>query len=191
MQRCFITLITIICSALLTGCSADMRTVSAEDSGEAKSDSRYSCVAVEDGFEITFYSGTNQIIFSECYPVEPAISQVTENIFEIRISVGSPAAYVSYFDTENAEESETFFNPLLIGGRYVAYMEDGELILKDIFHKDLLYMTISRDFTKTADPVSAIIAIEMQDEGTITLSYYRGENYEETSEILEVVIENE
>lgn len=70
-------------------------------------------------------------------------------------------------------------------------MEDGELILKDIFHKDLLYMSISRDFTKTADPMSAIIAIEMQDEGTIVLSYYRGENYEETSEILGVVIENE
>ena len=87
---------------------------------------------------------------------------------------------------ENAEESETFFNPLLIGDRYVAYMEDGRLILQDIFHKGLLYMTISRDFTQTADPMSAIIAIEMQDEGTIALSYYKGDNYEETSEVITI-----
>lgn len=156
------------------------------DSGEAASVSRYSCIAVEDGFELTFYSSTNEIIFSEWYPKEPAISQVTENIFEIRINVGSPAAYVFYFDTENAEESETFFNPLLVGDRYVAYIEDGKLILQDIFHEGLLYMTISRDFTQTADPMSAIVAIEMQDEGTITLSYYKGENYEETSEVITI-----
>lgn len=154
------------------------------DSGEAASDSPYSCVAVEDGFELTFYSSTNEVIFSEWYPKEQAISQVTENIFEIRISVGSPAAYVYYFDIENAEESETFFNPLLIGDRYVAYMEDGKLILQDIFHEDSLYIKISRDFTQTADPMSAIIAIEMQDDGTIALSYYKGEDYEETSEVI-------
>lgn len=154
------------------------------DSSEAASDSRYSCIAVEDGFELTFYSSTNEIIFSERYPKEPAISQVTENIFEIRISVGSPAAYVCYFDMENAEKSDTFFNPLLIGDRYVAYMEDGKLILQDIFHEDSLYTKISRNFTQTADPMSAIIAIEMQDDGTIALSYYKGEDYEETSEII-------
>ncbi|MDE5589721.1 MAG: hypothetical protein K2J60_11385 [Acetatifactor sp.] len=65
-------------------------------------------------------------------------------------------------------------------------MEDGRLILQDIFHKGLLYMTISRDFTQTADPMSAIIAIEMQDEGTIALSYYKGDNYEETSEVITI-----
>lgn len=210
MQRHFFILIIMVCSVLLRGCSDYVgieHTEAAEqrmpenpvaeddiseikepkrDSGEAASDSRYSCIAVEDGFELTFYSSTNEIIFSEWYPKEPAISQVTENIFEITISVGSPAAYVFYFDMENAEESETFFNPLLIGDCYVAYMEDGKLILQDIFHEGLLYMTISRDFTQTADPMSAIIAIEMQDEGTITLSYYKGENYEETEDYLKI-----
>lgn len=158
----------------------------AEDSCEIEQDSRYSCVAVEDGFEITFYSNTNEEILSEYYPKEPTIRQITENIFEIRISVGSPAAYVFYVDTDNAEASETFFNPLLIGDCYVAYMEDGKLILRDIFHEESLYMAISRDFTKTADPISAIIAIEMQDRETITLSYYKGEDFEETSEIITI-----
>lgn len=128
----------------------------AEDWCEVEQNNRYTCIAVEEGFEITFYSSTNEIIFSECYPKEPAISQVTDSIFEISISVGSPASYIFYFNIENAEISETFFNPLLFGDCCVAYMENGKLILRNIFNEDLLYMTISRDFTKTADPMSAI-----------------------------------
>lgn len=159
----------------------------AEDSCEVEQNNRYTCIAIEEGFEITFYSKTNEVFFSEWYPKEPAISQVTENIFEICISVGSPASYISYLDIENAEISETFFNSLLFGDCCVAYMEDGKLILRDIFNEGLLYMTISRDFTKTADPMSAIIAIEMQDEGTIILSYYKGEDYEEISEEIKVI----
>lgn len=157
-----------------------------EDSRVSEPNNRYSCIAVEEGFEITFYSSTNDIIFSECYPIEPGISQITENIFKVSISFGSPAVDIFYIDMENAEISETFFNPIFIGERNVAYMEDGNLILKDIFNEDLLYMTISRDFTKTANPVSAIIAIEMRDEKTITLSYFKGDNYEETSETITI-----
>ena len=72
----------------------------------------------------------------------------------------------------------------IITGKTTFYLEEEKLILQDIFHEDSLYTTISRDFTQTADPMSAIIAIEMQDDGTIALSYYRGENYEETSEVI-------
>lgn len=58
------------------------------------------------------------------------------------------------------------------------------MILQDIFHEGSLYTKISRDFTQTADPMSAVIAIEMQDDGIIALSYYKGEDYEETSEVI-------
>lgn len=154
----------------------------AEDQCEVEGNNRYTCIAIEEGYEISFYSKTNEIIFSEWYPKEPAIRPVTDNTFEICISVGSPASYIFYIDLENAEISEVFFNPLLFGDCCVAYMEDGKLILRDIFNKDLLYMTVSRDFTKTADPMSAIIAIEILNDEKIMLRYYTGENYEETSE---------
>ncbi len=153
-----------------------------EDSCDVKPSNIYSCIAVGKGFEVTFYSSTNDIIFSEFFPKEPAIRPVTENIFEVSISVGSPAAYSFYIDMENAEISETFFNPLFIGERYIAYMEDGKLILRDAFNEDSLYIIISRDFTKTANPMSAIIAIEMQDRETFSLTYYKGDNYEKECE---------
>lgn len=158
----------------------------AEDWCEVEQNNRYTCIAIEEGFEISFYSKTNEMFFSEWYPKEPAISQVTENVFEICISVGSSASYIFYLDIEKAEISETFFNPLLFGDCCVAYMDDDKLILRDIFNENLLYMTISRDFTKTADPMSAILAIDMRDEETITLSYYKGEDYEEISEIITI-----
>lgn len=154
------------------------------DSFRAGLNGKCSCVAAEEGFEVTFFNGAHEIIFSECYPKEPTVRQVTDNIFEVRMSVGSSAVYVFYVDVVNAETSGTFFNPLLFGEHYVAHMEDGELILRDIFDDDALCMTISRDFTKTVNPMSAIIAIEMQDKNKITLSYYKGDNCEETSEIL-------
>ena len=130
------------------------------------------------------YKEPKEDIFSECYPKEPTVRQVTDNVFEVRMSVGSSATYVFYVDAVHAEKSVTFFNPLLFGERYVAHMEDGELILRDVFDDDSLCMTISRDFTKTANPMSAIIAIEMQDKNKIMLSYYKGDNREETSEIV-------
>lgn len=183
-------------AALAGGCHPHLKSgVDAEPQAESQANERemvceeinpYSCVLVEEGFEVTFYSCTNKKFFSECYPQEPVISQVADNIFEVRISVGSPAAYIFYVDIENGELSETFFNPLFFGKRCVAYMEDGQLVLRDIFNKDLLYMTISRDFTKTANPMSAIISIEMQDGGDVVVSYYKGENFEETSEIITI-----
>lgn len=183
-------------AALAGGCQPHLETgVDAEPQAESQANERemvceennhYSCVSVEEGFEVTFYNRTNKIIFSECYPQEPVIRQVADNIFEVSISVGSPATYIFYVDIENGELSETFFNPLFFGKRCVAYMEDGQLVLRDIFNKDLFYMTISRDFTKTANPMSAIISIEMQDGGDVVVSYYKGENFEETSEIITI-----
>lgn len=136
--------------------------------------------------EVTFFNSAHEIIFSECYPMEPAINQVADNVFEVSVSVGSPAAYAFYVDMVNAEISETFFNPLFFGARYIAYMEDSELILRDVFNDDLLYIAISRDFTKTANPMSAIVSVKMQGKDAIELSYYKGDNYEETSEIMTI-----
>ncbi|MDE7254230.1 MAG: hypothetical protein K2O32_14995 [Acetatifactor sp.] len=183
-------------AALVGGCHPHLEAgVDAEPQAESQANERemvceeinpYSCVSVEEGFEVTFYSRTNKKFFSECYPQEPVISQVADHIFEVSISVGSPAAYIFYVDIENGELSETFFNPLFFGKCCVAYMEDGQLVLRDIFNKDLLYMTISRDFTRTANPMSAIISIEIQDGGDVVLSYYKGENFEETSEVITI-----
>lgn len=191
-QGVFFCLLCIVIMSELSACRKtenEKDSVKVEKSEAGKTEEltgRYSFTSAGEEFEVTIYGSTGEIIFSECYPKEPVINRVTDNIFEISISVGSPAAYVFYVDTESNEISETFFNPLYIGDCCVAYMEDGKLILRNIFNKDFLHVIIARDFTKTASPMSAIIAIEMQDMETVTLSYYMGESYEETTEILTI-----
>lgn len=158
---------------------------------ESNRNNQYLCKKVEEGYEITIYNSSNAIILSEVYPEEPGISWVTENIIEIAISVGSPARYVYYVDLEEAKVSDIFFNSIFVGDEYVAYMEDGKLILCNMFYTDQrdetwLYMEIVRDYTQTANPMSAIIQIEMYDDESIILTYLLGDKYEEVSEIIKL-----
>lgn len=147
---------------------------------ESNRNKQYLCKTVEEGYELTIYNSSGAIILSEVYPKEPGISRVTENVMEIATSVGSPARYVYYIDLEEDKVSDVFFNPILVGDKYIAYMEDGKLILSDIFYTDqqegLLYMTIDRDFYKAANPMSAIVGIEPIGSGIIELEYLNGED---------------
>lgn len=143
------------------------------------------CSQVTDGYEVTVYEKGKKI-FSETYPIEPGINEITEGIYEIRISVGSPAAYVYYINTQDFKISTVYFNPILFGNGYVAYMENDELILTDLFQEGILDKRVVRDFTKTADPISAIIKIEMQDNENIVLEYYKGADYVEELEIIKI-----
>ena len=152
--------------------------------------SPFLCKKVEEGYELTIYNSSGAIILSEVYLKEPGISWVTENVMEIAISVGSPARYVYYIDLDEDKVSDVYFNPTLVGDKYVAYMEEGKLILSDIFYTDkqegLLYMTIDRDFYETADPMSAIMGIEPIDSENIELTYLTGGDYAEVTEIIPI-----
>lgn len=147
---------------------------------------QFTCEKVSDGYELNLYSKSKEKVFSAIYPKEPGIKEVSEDILQISISLGSPACYVFYFNETNAEISETFFNPIYFGDKYVAYMENEKLVLKDVFDEGLVYKEIERDFTKTADPISAIIKIEMLNDGNILLKYYR-EDYVKRTEVIEIL----
>ena len=149
----------------------------------------------EGGVEILLESCKSAFgtLFYGQLPIEPDVCQVGENLLEVSMSTGNPARYVFYIDKEYATTSDIYFNPILVGDEYVAYMQDGKLIFSDIFYTDVenteqLYLTIIRDFTQTADPISAIISIEMPDSENIELTYYTGEDYTEVTEIIPINI---
>ena len=54
------------------------------------------------------------------------------------------------------------------------YIENGELIIRDIFDEGTFCKKITRDFTETADPTSAIISITLEKEGQFVIEYYKG-----------------
>lgn len=143
----------------------------------------------DDEYKINIIVAHTSLVY-DGFPKAPSVCQVGKNLLEVSISVGSPARYTFYIDKEDARESDTYFNPILVGDKYVAYMEEGKLIISDIFYtdqqEDLLYMTIVRDFTKTADPISAIVGIELIDSENIELTYLTGEDYTEVTEIIPI-----
>ena len=84
---------------------------------------------------------------------------MTNELVEIVIGVGSPAHYIYYFDKKRNKVSDTFFNPILVDDKYIAYMGDGlekGLIIMDLFNEDEFYKRIDRDFSPVIDFNSAV-----------------------------------
>lgn len=146
---------------------------------------QYTIDETEDGHRITLYDKQGNIVDSTEYPSRSWVNEITEDVIEIVVSVGSPARYVFYYDKEKARISDTYFNAILIDNKYIAFMESNEaLILTDLFDEGILYKRIVRDFSKSAVASDAIISIELLDEKSIRLNYLKGEQYSEESEVI-------
>ena len=130
----------------------------------------------EDGNVVILYNKQDQVIDTIDVIEKTSILQLTDDLFEIVQSVGSPARFVFYYDAQTCKISDVFFNPILIENQYIAYIENGELIIRDIFDEVTFCKKIARDFTETADPTSAIISITLQKEGQFVIEYYEGED---------------
>lgn len=147
----------------------------------------------ETGNTLILYGKQNQIIDTISVIEKTSIHQLTDNVFEIVQSVGSPAHYVFYYDVQNCRLSDVFFNPILISAgnepKYAAYIENGELIIRDLFDEAAFYKKVTRDFAKTADPTSAIIGITLEEEGQFKIEYYQGEDYIQKTEIIDFTLE--
>lgn len=150
-----------------------------------KNEKKFLCREVPEGYEVVLYGKRNEEYFSIVYPKEPEIISIADDILEISVSTGSPSRYTFYFDSKSVKISETFFNPMLIDNKYVAYMENDRLILVDIFREGILYEEIVRDFSKMADSISAVISIELLENGDFFLKYYKGDEMQIITEKIE------
>ena len=158
---------------------------------------QFSLQETPDGYELILYDREKRVIYSTVFPleliIEPWVKEVAEGILEIGISVGSPASYTFYFRKEDAKISDTFFNARVVGEKYIAHRplvgdhwNNDPLILTDIFEEGILYQEIYRDFSVTADLMSAIYNIELIDEEHIILEYCTGEDYSVVNEVVEI-----
>lgn len=154
---------------------------------------QFSLQETPDGYEVILYDRAGREIYSEWYPKEPWVKEVSEGVLEIGISTGSPARYTFYFRKEDGKISDTFFNAIVVGEKYIAHRPligdkwyNAPLILTDIFEEGILYQEIYRDFSVTADLMSAIYSIELIDEDHIMLEYCTGEGYSVVDEVVEI-----
>lgn len=155
-----------------------------------KGEGKVLCNEVEDGYEIVCYDRWGRVIDTTWSPVEPGISNVTDKLVEIVISVGNPAHYIFYFDKGRGKVSDTFFNPVLVDNRYVAYMEvepEEGIIIKDLFGERKLYKKIVRDFSPaTVVFFDSTVSIDVLNESDFLIEYFKGEDYEVVKEVIPI-----
>lgn len=148
---------------------------------------------IEDGYELALYDKSNKKIYSEVYPIPegsiklPVISELSENILEISMSVGSPAIYTFFFNKETTEVSPTYFNPFIVENKYIAYIDydkSGVLVFTDMFQRGEVYIEVARNFAPYANLIDAVIDIKIIDSNYIELQYYEGEDFVKKSEVI-------
>lgn len=151
-----------------------------------KGEGKVLCNEVEDGYEIVLYDSWERVVDTVWLPEEPGIYNVTDELVEIVVSVGSPAHYIFYFDKRNNRVSDAFFNPILVDNRYAAYMDyepERVLIIRDLFDEGKFYKKIVRDFSMVTDLNSAM-SIEIVDKKYFLIEYLKGEDYEVVKEVI-------
>lgn len=145
------------------------------------------CKEWEAGYQVTLYDKKGNAFYELETPIQPGITELTDTVTEVSVSTGSPARDVFYYDRQNCKMSDMYFNPILIDHKYVAYMEERKLIIRDLFNQGILNEEIVRDFTKTANAMSAVISIRYLEEEGFVINYLKGEEFESVTEMIPFV----
>ena len=155
---------------------------------------QYSLTEIEDGeYEVTLYDKENKVVHTETFTKLPWISEMTDNILQIGLSLGSPAPYIYYYDKERAVVSPCYPDSFYLKDNYVAYMRDvNTLIVKDIFEDNGLYMEISRNFSDSQNLGGLYLAIKditwitLKGLDVLVLEYHEGEDRELLTEVIPI-----
>ena len=126
------------------------------------------------------YNSEGEIILSEKMKRPLTVSEIDDDIIEIRIGYGTGIIGRRYFNTKNDQLSEEYFYVIATRGTQIAYLEgnslsDRKLIVKDIFAESDSYQSFSLDFSPTHTPV--IDGEFSEDASSLCITYQKGESY--------------
>lgn len=138
----------------------------------------YDVIKLSEGnYKIILYDSSEKRIKELELEKEPAVHELPNNIIRFTISVGSPANYTFFYDVNNNLVSPTFFNVLLYDNNKVVYAEEGKIVISDPFDKGVYFEEITRDFSPTAVPSSAIQEVKFLESGNLHIEYLKGKEY--------------
>lgn len=120
------------------------------------------------------------------FPQEPFVRMVSNDIVEIKVSVGSPLNYTQYYDPKTNRVSVAYTNILLYGNGKIVFAKTGVLIVSDIFDENVFYKEIIRDFSRTAVPSSAFLEVKWVGNDNLVVRYLEGPPMVEKTETIEI-----
>lgn len=132
----------------------------------------------------TLLNKNGKIIHKEKSPKKPYVNILEKQIIQFTISLGSPNNYVYFYNIKTSDVSPVYHNPVLIGTGKIVFIKNDTLVVSHIFDKKKLYKEIKRDFSQTAAPSSAIIKAEFQEPDKILIKYFKGKEFEQVTEII-------
>ena len=132
-----------------------------------------------DRYILSFYAEDNELIFSKKSLGEPTVTSVGKGVYKTVYSTGTNANYTYFIDVEQKNVSDAYFNLLFHNENMAVFMNDGLLMVTDLFDKEQVRAQITRDFAPTAVPEAAITSAEIK-ENILYVDYLKGTQMEET-----------
>ena len=129
---------------------------------------------------VILYGKDKKIVEKSDYPKEPFIRIIDSRYIGVGISTGNPANYTFFYDIQTEKISIAYENYLLCKNGKIVYMDDGKLIISDIFDKKVFYKKIIRNFSAGLS-VSNVSFIKPN---KIKFTYLEGDEYVEKTEVV-------
>lgn len=149
-------------------------------------DDYYKISKLNDRYKLVLLDDEGGIVHEEVATREPQVEIINYYTLKIFFSTGSPLNYTYFYDVVNSEISEIYYNAMLVEDDRIIYMKDGKLIVTNIFNNWREDVEITRDWSPTADAISAIIDVEILDYNVLRVSYYMGDGFEEITEYVDL-----
>jgi hypothetical protein len=132
---------------------------------------------VENEYHVKFQNGSETKIIL-ALPVNPTIVRIAPDLFSIFFSVGNPANYTYFYETQKQELSKPFFLVIAFDpvGKTVLYSGKGVFVEEMFDSKSIV--KIEADFSESVTPYT-IISEPKIEENRVSFKYLSGNNYEE------------
>lgn len=125
------------------------------------------------------------------YPFEPTINKISDDIFQVVFSCGSPCSNSIFVDLKLCIVSNSFENVLHIyKPKFLVITADiDKLFVNKIFNSEIKSIEIKREFSPVANLTSAIEEVKFVTEKKIYIRYLKGINYQTVEETIDIPIE--
>lgn len=142
-------------------------------------------------YEVIIKQYNGKVIISEEYNhTWPTVQEIGKDMIALRVSGGLSCLVTRFINVKNGNISEKFVNVMAYNSDKVVYpaYKDGDMkiIVQDIFDPNKYYYEIIRDYAPDAIGTSMVISTEFLSDTSLYLEYYKGEEWEEMKEIIDL-----
>lgn len=143
----------------------------------------------ENNYIVCIKNRQEDIIFYEEYAREPTVKVVYDDTFMVIRGQGDWHGY-TFINIETSLVSEEFDDINAWNHEKVVYSvyenDVIKIVIQDIYDKEKYYKEVLRNYAPEAIPYRVILDAEFINDSQVILKYYRGEEWEEVSEIIDL-----